>query len=261
MKTRMVVSMLLLSVALAAHAADGVLVPIFYGDPGAFGSLWRTRLTIFNNSDRAVNGILINFECPIPEGCLAPIPPRSSVTLVAANGFRYTNGFLLYTAVVQPEVSYSVRVYDESRSGASYGTDIPVVPLDSFSEKQLELLDVPMDAAFRVTLRAYAIPPAQPRVRVSVFQDTPFSFFQVPAARLLSERFYDLTTAPFGPSTGSFARPAGIVIGDLLTPTASATPVRVEVQSVTPGVPVWAFASVTNNATQQVTVVVPRPSP
>jgi hypothetical protein len=255
------VSILLLSVTAVAYAADGVLVPVFYGDPGEFGSLWRTRLTIFNNSDHAVDGITLDYACAIPEGCPAPMPPRSSATLVATNGFRYTNGFLLYTGMEQPEVSYSLRVYDESRAGTSYGTDIPVVPLDSFSEKPLELLDVSTDAAFRVTLRAYAIPPAQPRIRVSVFQDTVPSNFQAPPAQLLSEQFYDLTRPPLGPSTGSFSRPAGIVIGDLITPTTSATPVRIEVQSVTPGVPIWALASVTNNATQQVTVVVPRRSP
>lgn len=121
----------------------------------------------------------------------------------------------------------------------------------------MELLDVTTDPAFRVTLRAYAIPPAHPRVRVAVFQDTPLTDFQVPASRLLSERFFDLTTSPFGPLTGSFSRPAGIVIGDVVAPTALATPVRIEVQSVTPGVPVWAFASVTNNVTQQVTTVTP----
>jgi hypothetical protein len=80
-------------------------------------------------------------------------------------------------------------------------------------------------------------------------------------ARLIAERSYDLAMSPFGPLSGSFSRPSGIVIGDLLTGTESAGPVRIEVQSATPGVPIWAFASVTNNATQHVTVIVPRPSP
>jgi len=260
---RLVACLFLLTFASFAVASDGVLIPIFYGGPGAFGSLWRTRLAIFNNSDQPLKGITFNSLCPIPEGCLAPIPPKSSLTLIASDGFRYINGFLLYPGIDQPDVWYSLRVYDESRAGANFGTDVPAVPLDSFSERQLQLLGVPTGSAFRVTLRVYAIPPVAPRVRVAVFQDTELSSAQAPPAILVRERIYTVEPSPFGPSSGSYSRPSGIVVGDLFDglPSGLADAVRIEVQSATPGVPIWAFASVTNNATQLVTVVVPRSSP
>ena len=259
-KLLLVALFLLLDTAIAAAANQGVLVPIFYGDAGANGSLWRTRLTIFNHSDIPLPGIPIVLQCPIPEGCQQPIPAKSSVSLLATNGFRYPLGFFLFSGADTSDVWYSVRVFDESRSGTNYGTDVPVVPLSAFTSQPLQILDIPTDPAFRVTLRVYAIPPAAPRVRVAVVQDPSPTFGSQQNPPIpLKETSYDLAPSS-DPSTVSFSRPSGAVIGDLLSGVRSAGQVRVEVQS-TDGTPIWAFAAITNNATQFVSVAVPRSLP
>jgi hypothetical protein len=254
-----------LLVTVSAGASDGVLVPIFFDGPGSNGSSWFTRLVIFNNSDRPLQGIQFTFfDCPIPEGCSAPIPPRSSFTATTAPNTNFNNGFFLFPGIEQPDVWYVLRVIDTSRLLLNVGTDVPVVPLDSFSEKTLQLLDVPADDLSRMTLRIYGIPPATPRVRVTVFQDAQATFSQPLPPQLLSEHFYDLAIPQSpSPATGSFSRPSGAVISNLFDPATTATPrhVRIEVQSTTPGAPIWALASVTNDASQAVTIIAPRPSP
>lgn len=260
MKKILFVAFSIFSATVASAASQGVLVPIFYGDSGAGGSLWRTRLTIFNHSDIPLPGIPIILECAIPEGCQQPLAAKTSVSMLATNGFRYPLGFFLFTGADTSDVWYSVRVFDESRGGTNYGTNVPVVPLSAFTSQPLQILDIPTDPAFRVTLRVYAIPPAAPRVRVAVVQDPAPTFGSQQNPPIpLKETSYDLAPSS-DPSTVSFSRPSGAVIGDVLSGVRSAGVVRIEVQS-TDGTPVWAFASITNNVTQFVSVSVPRSLP
>ncbi len=255
MKRAIAMALCLFLAAATASATDGVLIPVFFGGPGAFGATWRTRVNLFNHSDSEVPAIPILYPCGIPEGCFRPLPPRSAYSFTAVDGTKYGTGFFLYTG---KEVSCSTRVYDISRSDVNYGTEIPVVPMDSFSSNALQLLDVPADGAARATLRLYAVPPAAPQVRVRIFRDAPIdSGLPIPPPSLLRETMYDLQLPQFGPATGSFSRPSGLVIGDLLAGITSDRPVRVEVQS-DGGAPVWAMATVTNNRSQVVTVIAPR---
>jgi hypothetical protein len=253
------VLLLLLAVG-SSQASDAVLVPVFYGGPGALGSSWRTKLTIFNNSDQALEGIRVGYACGIPEGCHQALVAHSLRTLTAGDGFQYNTGFLLYPGISNADVSYSLRVYDVSAADRRFGAEIPVVPLDSFSLKELQLLDIPIDGRFRLTLRAYAIPPATARVRVDVVEDTEPTFLAPTLPpRVLVERFYDLQRPLSFPETGSFSVPAAVVVTDLLTPlpTDVSGQVRIVVQSVTPDVPIWAFATITNNETQEVAIATP----
>ncbi len=250
--------LLVLSAPSSLRADDGVLVPVFYGQGGGFESEWKTRLVIFNHGDEDLSGIVLNWPCGIPEGCPTPVSARSTVTLTAAEWFSYDTGFLLYPGVEDPDVFYSLRAFDVSRSTLNYGTAIPVVPLASFTEMPLELLEVPSDPNFRLTLRIYAVPPAAPSVRVRVYwsddSEVPVSWESQAIRR---ERTYQLVVPPGAAAGHSFSPASGAVIGDLLEGMEGQGTLRIEVRSATPGVPIWAFGSVTNNTTQMVTVVVP----
>lgn len=255
----------LLFTAQLMFASDVVLVPVFYGAQGALGSDWRTRLTVVNGSDKELTGLWTFQICAIPEGCQQPFPAHATMTKDATSGFQYNNGFFLSPGVAGADVSYSLRVYDQSRNEVNYGTAIPVVPVDDFSQLPLQLPDVPNDPRFRVTLRVYAVPPASPVARVRLYQDAPFpkgiEGTQPPSA-LLAERTVQLPLPPYWNGLRSWTQPSGTVISDLLSGVGpSVSSIRVEVQSVTDGVPVWALLTVTNNETQFVTIVVPRKSP
>jgi hypothetical protein len=75
---------------------------------------------------------------------------------------------------------------------------------------------------------------------------------------LVSEAIFSLQAAP----SGALSRPSAVMISDPLGASASeadGSRFRIGVQSQTPGVPIWAFATVTNNETQRVTVISPQP--
>jgi hypothetical protein len=68
--------------------------------------------------------------------------------------------------------------------------------------------------------------------------------------------------APGGQGPGSQppdSAPSYLSIGDLKTITGGKTSplYRLEISSATPGATIWAFATITNNDTQEVTIVAP----
>lgn len=258
MKRLFLLFLAVVSLQVPAYASDVVLVPIFFGGEGAFGSMWRTRLSFFNNSDVALSGLPIIYPCAIPEGCQMPLPAHSAASLLAVDGFKYGNGFFIDPGTPNADLSIALRVFDASRTSSNYGTDVPVVPLSAFSTSKLELLDVPAVNTTRVTLRLYALPTTTPVVHVRVWQDETMSSPITPAPRLVLEADYQLQPGDAAASTASFSRPSGIVVSNLLAGVEFQGSARIEVQSTTPEAPIWALASVTNNDTQLVTIIVPR---
>lgn len=264
---RVFAGLVLLGATSAALASDAVLVPVFFGGPGAQGSAWRSSLTIVNNSALELPGLTVIRQggCVIPEGCDAPLPAGATYTAVASSG-GYRTGLFLSPGVQGADVSYSLRIFDDSRGTLNFGTQIPVVKVDEFSTERLQMPDVPAGEPFRMTLRVYGLPGPWTSARVRVFEDSPLPYSvyeQQPAPKLLAERSVVLAQPQFAPPTPqSWAPPPAVVISDLLSGiVTTSSRVRVEVQSVTPSHPIWAFVTVTNNETQFVTVIAPYRSP
>ena len=236
-----------------------VLVPVFFGGPGAFGSHWNTRLTIANTSDVPLGSIPYAYECPIPEGCLSPFPSHASIVWNATSTFYVTGFFINMRQDEFPRVAFSLRVFDDSQSAIDHGTEIPVVPYTSFRESEIQLLDIPGDSRFRVAVRAYALPTQTPAIAVRTYRDPPPNWGGPQRPRvLISERIVFLQAG----ISGALPRPSAVMISDPLgasTSEADGSRFRIGVQSQTPGVPIWAFATVTNNETQRVTVISPQP--
>lgn len=236
-----------------------VLIPVFLAGPGAFGSHWNTRLTIANTSDVPLGSIPYTYQCGIPEGCLSPFPSHASVVWNATSTFFVTGFFINMGQLELPRVVFSLRVFDDSQSAIDRGTEIPVVPYSSFRESEIQLLDVPTDSRFRVALRVYALATQTPAIAVRTYRDPPPGGGGPQGPRvLISERIVFLQTGTSGP----LARPSSVMISDPLGGGASeadGSRFRIGVQSQTPGVPIWAFATVTNNETQRVTVISPQP--
>ena len=249
--------------AIAQTTNVPVLIPVFYGGPGAFGSQWNTQLTVLNNSDAPVTSIPYFYFCPIPEGCMSPFPAHASVALLAS-GPNCLGCFQLSTGYFQtvrsdelPRAIFTLRIFDESQSTLDYGTQIPAVPATSFRETEFVFLDVPADSHFRTTLRIYALPNSLPTVRVRSYRE-PAPGFGAPQAAsiLISEQMVRLDPAP--PS--GFLRGPSAVVSDPLPAISSSdgSRYRVSVQSSTPGQPIWALLTVTNNQTQRVSAVLPQ---
>lgn len=247
------------------QANTPVLIPVFFAGPGAFGSSWNTQLTVLNNSDKPLTSIPYVFECPIPEGCLSPIPAHASVAFTAGAPncpacFQFSTGF--FYSVRSDELSQAVlslRIFDRSQTTADYGTEVPVVSAAAFHETELQFLDVPADPNFRSTLRIYSLPNQVPSVRIRSFQERPtiFGLPQSPSL-LIAESFVSLVPPPDVPSA-TLHGPSIVINNPLAAQTNNdGSRYRITVESVTPGLPIWALLTVTNNQTQRVAVIAPK---
>ena len=91
------------------------------------------------------------------------------VRAVTLNGDGMQNGGS-YDQVVHvdsryaSQVTFDSRIRDRSRVADSAGTRVPVVPEDEFASTPVALLNVPLEALLRLTLRIYALPQSGPAV-------------------------------------------------------------------------------------------------
>jgi hypothetical protein len=221
------------------------LIPILStGDtPGAYGSLWRTTLSIYHRERGAIH--------------LDPkyLPPPGD-----PNPSRFA-----YLGDDADEVAIHLRVQDVSRAAETYGVEIPVVRETDLRIEELMLDNVPTDPRFRVALRIYMVNgmwgtgfASQPfRVRV----------FRASSEELMSEEVVNVST-PYATNIHIHEEPLYPAIHqnhDFVgshPAIAAAERVRIEIDPIgqVEGNPVplyWAFATVTHRETQHVTIVSP----
>ena len=264
MQYRRLVPVALLLLPLAAYAIDPpnfssqYLVPV-YADavPGAGGSQWQTELTVFHTGSTDVKLI-----APVCQHML-PMPCDDEVMLTAgkAKSLRLVpkvagGGALIYfdDAPGQP---MQLRVRDLSADSKGWGAEIPIVPTLDFTE-DVYLVDIPNDPRYRATLRLYSLSAnVSATVKVSPLYDGP----------VIGENTYRLTTFlqlgdtyTFTPLHPDYAQV------DPLSAAVRASGherLRLHVHFHKNGPNFfpprgWAFVSLTNNETQQVTVVTPQ---
>lgn len=255
-------AIILLSLATTVFAQSSqyekFLVPIHLPAPapGAFGSRWISELRILNRGPQ--DAIVENYgiDCGGPSLCLPePIPP-----LVSAPGDRVRipiggpipSVLLLAHPATAGQLVFTSRVRDASRESEGWGTWLPVVPESGQFHGRLYLLDIPVDDRYRLTLRVYSMDLAlgrSVRVRVHLARDFEGAIPPEPDA-LLGE-----TTLPL--HYESDVKPLYAELNEL--PLAAAgTPSSIWL-TVEPDGPfgIWAMLSITNNATQEVTMILP----
>lgn len=236
-----------------------VLVPLTSGTvPGAHGSRWTSELHIFNASTTALR--LPGPEPFIVELPIDPaiyVPARETEQAFLKSRFIGLDGAFLYVPRAQEDApKFSLRVRDLSQNAASLGTDIPVVSIDD-AKGDLTLVDIPVDPNYRATLRIYAFTQAPMLVGVKVFPedgDTPIQEYDVPLNGIVT---LEPVEFPPYPAYTAFDPLTSVVRG------ANQPRVRIEITNHNaivspPPPPIWAFVSITSNATQQVTAVVPK---
>jgi len=234
---------------------EPILLPVSLAQsvPGAFGSIWASDFWV-----AAVGEVRVEET----ERCLACLPQ-----IVFANGTSHDVAFGTFPDETPGELvwlsrantanaRFNLRVRDLSRQSQTWGTEIPVVRESQYRTTAISLLNVPLDSRFRVTLRAY-----DPDVHQHA--SFRFDFRDMQRGALLASR----TVAAVYKQSGKFAFPrlaACAQLGDVrasVPEIANQEIVRVDVSAVDEATRFWAFASVTNNETQHVTLVTPQQQP
>lgn len=219
---------------------ERVLFPVLDDLRGTNGSHWVSDAVIANPNRWYVE--TWNYVQPVvcvTYPCAERLDPRSHH---AFRGDGHPNGVVLYVPRSEADaLSFGLRVRDTSRQAEGFGTEIPVVRENEMSSGTLTLLDVPRDPRYRVRLRAYAI-------ARSSSPDTNAGVTIIDIATGARSSF----TLPLLP--GSATQP---LHGQLELPPGTAGE-RAAVYVVPPdGTLGWAFATITNNETQEVTIVAP----
>ena len=221
---------------------ERVLFPVLFNSKGAHGSEWVSEAAIANPARWFVENFnRIDGEPCIDWGCSQLLGPAS---FFAFGGAGHGDGIALLVSRAEVEdIALSLRIRDVARQAEGFGTEVPVVREKKMAaDASLTLLDVPVDPRYRTKLRIYAFEEHTHGAYVEVQRGNTFSGSPVVLRRSCSG--VDCAAAPW---YGELDLPAG----------EPGERVNLYVRAGGPDALSWAFASVTNNDTQQVTIVTP----
>jgi hypothetical protein len=243
---------------------EAILVPVYTSGPGAYGSEWTSVLRIYNSGNTAADfGRPVYIApCQVAAPCPAPVPANTAVSY--AYGPNFANGSILWEPKTHASlIAYQLRIRDTSRALETWGTEIPVVRESEFTTSAIHILDVPMTAEFRQTLRVYSLAAVSSPVRLRIYtQSEPTLDNETPLPTLLVEQdlILQLPVDPDGEPIFKLF-PTAMRIDNLagwFPQTRGHEVVRIELLTKQSNVPIWGFVSITNNDTQHVTTLTPR---
>jgi hypothetical protein len=213
---------LIIPTVLAAQPADDtlrVLVPVA-STLGEFDTNWQVDVTVSNQN-----------AVPVTVAGTS-VAPLTTATLTLP---RFAQ-FVEIARAVAAGITISVRVHDTTHDADSWGTDVPAVPETEF-RRAILLPAVPGDARYRSLLRIYGSGSGGTAI--------------IRLRNAQSGRLLEQTSVPLTGDAPSYAQ----------VPLGSSTVGSRVIEITTPGEndsPLWAFVSITNNVTQQVTLSLPR---
>ena len=239
---------------------ETILLPSFTDReiPGAFGSRWRVEHGVYNGNDvdleAPVDFMNVERDCPIL--CagdpairalrVSPVPTMEPYT-------RSPNWLIHVRKPLDTALRFSLRVRDLSRSDETWGTELPVVHERDFAQR-VQLFDVPLQARFRQNLRIYALPQG-----TTCCTGVTVRFYAIDTNALLHETAATLVRPPGGGGSPEFpSQPETVELSGLGNIAALSGHDRVRVEVDGGSRLIWAYVSVTNNETQDVTVVSPQ---
>ncbi len=215
---------------------ERILFPVLTEIAGLNGSLFRTETAMSNPKRWLVENYneLVPFVC-VDYPCGERLTPGEFVKLT---GGEYPHGVMLLAPRSEaPELAFALRARDVSRKAEGFGTEIPVVrESEMFLNEDIALLGVPTSPGYRVKLRIYSFTPSSARVRLQRAGGGQYVGLKRNCSgnACASTPFYAELDLPVG-------HPRENVI------------VEPEAHALT-----WAFITVTNNVTQQITTITPQ---
>ena len=233
------------------NALEPILVPVFSPPVlGQFGSDFRT--TVRASHEGGGSGRILLFGLDTSCFLFAPVLGPLDARAIEPNGETYElqpdcstwPAKLFYVPAGRAdEITLNARVRDVSRADLSHGTEIPIVRLSDFSTDRVVLLNVPIDPRFRNTLRIYSLIEGSVTVTVDSHEH-----------EVTLQRGKDEFEPPYAmftdfPAILEPGRPDSVRV--VVRPN---TPIT---SPPSPTPPIWAFVSVTNNVTQEITTVTP----
>jgi hypothetical protein len=146
-------------------------------------------------------------------------------------------------------LEFALRVRDVSRQSDSWGTEVPVVREDRAYRHPFDVLNVPLQPRFRQTLRIYDFEDRSGgSVRVQYYNMTTGALLKDSQLALLAPQSADIFT-PAYLQLDVFSQLGNVPGVDRM---------RVRISPTSDVQRLWAMVSVTNNVTQEVTMITPQ---
>ena len=224
---------------------------------GAFDTIWRLDSWVFNSSEQRITISHGRPVCPIMcAGGRPSVPPRrlDPLELIPNVGSITPNGFFVYfPRAHEKDLTFHVRMVLETQDGDVPSVEVPIVHERDFRTAPIVLIEVPNSAERRVMLRVYEStggPRTVARIRV----------FASSGIEILSERVVSLSRGTVGGDEfPMYSGVAQMPLSDLIDLSTAPEQLRIEVTGESPeDLPIWAFASITENDTQHVTLITPQ---
>lgn len=232
---------------------ERILLPILIKPfAGAFETSWRVDAQMLIDSNEALEMFPL-VDCVL---CVERMPRGSAFQPPLF--FQQPNhppGSMLYVErSVADDVRISVRLRETTR-GTAAGLEMPVVREREFFTDTIHILDVPIRSGSRVTLRIYDVDAragSAARIRfLSPTQTVPAATFDAPFVR----------SPAHNPNFSLNVTPAYIQVSGVEEnfPQLNALDrIRIEIDPLTTGLTFWAFISITDDLTQQVSLITPQ---
>lgn len=224
---------------------ERVLYPVLTDTTGLNGSHWISEAAIANPNPFTISSAsnIVPILC-VTSPCGSE--RLGGATYVSFHGEGFPHGAFFLAARDEADLlTHSLRIRDTSRVKDGFGTGVPVVrERDMSRSKPLSLIDIPRDPRYRVKLRVYAVLPEGER-QIGVGMRTVID----------SRTYNDIETSglflegpgnPLVPAYAELDLPAG------REGQRSLIFIDPPMDALT-----WAFLTVTNNETQQVTIITP----
>lgn len=238
---------------------ESILLPIAFIPTqeiaGAFGTRWSGEVFLDNRNSTPLQLYRCPLVCPGFEGMGRLFAPLG--------GVRPERGYVLHVpAGLAPNITLSNRMFERTLRSQPRGVDLPVVrERDYFSTTQT-FLGVPSDAGVRVALRVYnpwaqMIFSPQPEPRL---QGVTVQFFGADKVLLASTIMIPTVDYKDFPdeAQGDEGRPGLAIVHDLAASFPGLTTkdsIHVVVTPFPANAQYWAMISVTDNATQSVSII------
>jgi hypothetical protein len=242
---------------LALFTWERILLPVVTRGPinGANGSRWEAVVTVHNNGDVPLT--MYKANC-------ATFPPGASKFCAQAPFLELAphttqriepNGYPAFVLNVSPDAQnllVETRIRDLSREADSFGTEIPAIRVPQMKTGKGAILDIPHDPRFRLMLRVYG--------DWNGGGDLVMRFVNETTGRSRDERFPIKAGDGLNPLDDGDPAAAPALYGtiadfDAWPEMQDAARMRIELSTTNESARYWAFVSVTNNETQQVTIL------
>jgi hypothetical protein len=222
-----------------------ILIPIYVeNQPGAYGSLWSSRLSMMLSTPDLIEIGPLRPLCEAP--CLPPPIPLNhpfAPQLFVAPG---SPGTIIYVQEdAADQVTFALRLEEAARTSAA-GEYLPVVREAELFTQPFRIIGIHHQEGFRATLRLYTLGGPSTTVRVSLVRSGTRTERHVPVlAQTVDIDGFDIAPGYFE------ARLEEIAGEDLVE-----GPYWLEIEPLSDDA-LWGFVSITNNHTNELSIVLP----